>query len=126
MTAKVAFTSTNIHARFREAMRKLRKADPDLDDFARSFTEEEWYRFVSHMSGFVISSLMNSEPAPEDSDCNCERCQVERFGICRFMPSHPDGCGNKRCPASQWHGYKCTNSNEPDQVPELAEEATDE
>jgi hypothetical protein len=53
--------------------------------------------------------------------CNCERCQEERWGICRFMPSHPAGCGNKRCPASQWHGYKCTNSNEPDQVPELAD-----
>ncbi len=27
-------------------------------------------------------------------------------------------CGNKRCPRLQWHGYKCTKSNEPDQVPE--------
>lgn len=25
-------------------------------------------------------------------------------------------CGNKRCPKAQWHGFKCTGSNEPNQL----------
>lgn len=29
-------------------------------------------------------------------------------------------CGNKRCPRSQWHGYECSGSNEPDQTPAWA------
>jgi len=56
------------------------------------------------------------------SVCMCERCQVDRWGFRQFMPSHPDGCGCKRCPASVWHGYICTGSNEPDQ-PRVVKEA---
>lgn len=61
-----------------------------------------------------MTNLKTGEKSADS--CNCERCQVARHGICQFMPSHPGGCGNKRCPASQWHGYKCTGSNEPNQV----------
>lgn len=28
-------------------------------------------------------------------------------------------CGNKRCPKAEAHWYRCTGSNEPDQIPEL-------
>jgi hypothetical protein len=54
-------TTKNIHERFRHAINKLAKYDPDLADFKNTFTEEQWYKFVSHMSGWVLSSLMNSE-----------------------------------------------------------------
>ena len=50
--------------------------------------------------------------------CNCEQCQMERHGgWVRFMPSH--GCGNKRCPKALSHRYKCTNSNDQNQTPEI-------
>jgi hypothetical protein len=55
------FSSTNIHSRFRKAINKLAKYDPDFADFKNSFTEEQWYKFVSHMSGWVVSSLIDSE-----------------------------------------------------------------
>lgn len=51
----------------------------------------------------------------------CQRCQDEDppfpdQRIARLMPHHPDGCGNKRCPKSLDHRFKCTKSNEPGQV----------
>lgn len=49
--------------------------------------------------------------------CWCVRCTAlmerpNRMIVC------PD-CGNKRCPRAEYHGYKCTGSNEPEQMREL-------
>lgn len=54
-------TTKNIHNRFRHAVNTLSKSHEDLGDFRKEFTEEQWYEFVSFMSGWVISSLLNSE-----------------------------------------------------------------
>lgn len=61
--------------------------------------------------------------------CNCYDCvaayckefpvedaidfRTMRMFVCEF-------CGNKRCPHSQWHGFKCSGSNDTDQVPVVA------
>ena len=59
-------TTKNIHNRFRHAINTLCECDQDFEDFKNTFTEEEWYKFVSHMSGWVISSLLNSEEKRTD------------------------------------------------------------
>ncbi len=53
-------------------------------------------------------------PWVEPMPCPCLRCSPQpEFGatmrccVC---------CGNKRCPHNEWHGFRCTNSNELDQV----------
>lgn len=54
--------------------------------------------------------------------CGCVRCAEFRPGF--PGPSQPgwryacEKCGNKRCPHHDWHGFKCTSSNEPDQIGE--------
>ena len=54
--------------------------------------------------------------------CGCVRCAECRPGF--PGPSQPgwsyacEKCGNKRCPHHDWHGFKCTSSNEPDQIGE--------
>jgi len=65
---KFIFSSTNIHSRFREAINTLCEADGDLQSFRETFTEQEWHKFVSHMSGWVVSSLMNSEEKMNNRD----------------------------------------------------------
>jgi hypothetical protein len=49
-------------------------------------------------------------------NCHCEACHdlrdVERYLI--LCPK----CGNKRCPHAENHKYKCTSSNELDQIGE--------
>lgn len=58
--------------------------------------------------------------------CRCRKCLSELppddnpiphegrvFVVCEV-------CGNKRCPHATYHGYVCTNSNEPMQLPDLA------
>lgn len=49
--------------------------------------------------------------------CNCEFCNPNTFASMRFITCCV--CGNKRCPKAKYHGHKCTNSNELDQVPEF-------
>lgn len=54
--------------------------------------------------------------------CGCQRCTDNRPGFAG--PGKPgwryacEKCGNKRCPHHEWHGFKCTGSNDPDQVGE--------
>ena len=54
--------------------------------------------------------------------CSCQRCTDARPEL--PGPSKPgwryacEKCGNKRCPHHDWHGFKCTGSNEPGQVGE--------
>lgn len=54
-------------------------------------------------------------------DCPCSTCDDIRRSklggveaLMRFMVLCPL-CGNKRCPKAEWHGWRCTGSNEPDQ-----------
>lgn len=47
--------------------------------------------------------------------CNCERCRTDKGVTAKRMYVCPT-CGNKRCPAIQDHRFKCTGSNELDQV----------
>jgi hypothetical protein len=61
-------TTKNIHNRFRHAINTLCECDADFEDFKNTFTEEEWYKFVSHMSGWVVSSLLNSEEEENSKD----------------------------------------------------------
>jgi hypothetical protein len=58
-------------------------------------------------------------------DCNCRQCRRDRnemsssgFPIEMAMMIVCDICGNKRCPHAENHKYKCTNSNELNQVEE--------
>lgn len=52
------------------------------------------------------------------TECGCGRCVREviskREGVHALC--YPfivcANCGNKRCPKANWHGYKCTRSNE--------------
>lgn len=55
----------------------------------------------------------------DPNDCHCQSCRPVTFADMRF-PLCPL-CGNKRCPHCADHRYRCTNSNLPDQVPELIE-----
>lgn len=61
-------TTKNIHNRFRHAINTLSKWDEDLADFRKEFTEEQWYKFVSHMSGWVVTYLLNSEEKENSKD----------------------------------------------------------
>lgn len=45
----------------------------------------------------------------------CERCREQARQLRTYMIVCPQ-CGNKRCPKAEWHGYQCTDSNEPGQV----------
>ena len=54
--------------------------------------------------------------------CGCQGCVDLRPGL--PGPGKPgwryacEKCGNKRCPHHEWHQFKCTGSNEPDQIGE--------
>lgn len=52
-------------------------------------------------------------------DCDCSYCKPITLENMRFVvcPS----CHNKRCPKAQYHGFKCTNNNELNQVGEPEE-----
>lgn len=76
------------------------------------------------------------------TECTCIKCyekRTEEFiklwsqgpqnnGFIMLDPDYPKyqyachKCGNKRCPHHKDHRFKCTNSNEPDQVGVLIEE----
>lgn len=51
--------------------------------------------------------------------CDCSYCRPITLKDMRFVVC-PE-CHNKRCPKAQYHGFKCTNSNEVNQVGELEE-----
>lgn len=51
--------------------------------------------------------------------CDCELCRLERGEFIPMCMYVCPVCHNKRCPKALWHGYKCTGSNEVDQVAEL-------
>jgi hypothetical protein len=51
--------------------------------------------------------------------CWCAKCGEGKWPFPVRMILCPN-CGNKRCPRSAWHGYKCTGSNEPGQTGEPA------
>lgn len=49
----------------------------------------------------------------------CQKCRGQWAATLDGLPPSrfiacPD-CGNKRCPKTDWHGYKCTGSNKPGQ-----------
>lgn len=64
-----------------------------------------------------------TQPATSE-ECGCRTCldvdytdgfpipkpSRQRMVLCAI-------CGNKRCPHAEWHGFACTDSNAPDQVP---------
>ena len=85
-------------------------------------TKEERTELIKKRWGGVFSRLAappgGTWVAGDDgTTCYCQQCQESREGMCVVMPSH--GCGNKRCPKSIDHRYKCTNSNDPGQVGEI-------
>ena len=49
--------------------------------------------------------------------CDCSYCRPITLKDMRFVVC-PE-CHNKRCPKAQYHGFKCTNSNEVNQKGEL-------
>lgn len=67
----------------------------------------------------IESGWVTNEPEEETKSaaCTCARCWPKFYGF-RVCGT----CGNKRCPASQWHAYKCTGSNEPGQEPEMRDD----
>lgn len=56
-----------------------------------------------------------------DAFC-CEACFKASGRRLRTFMIACSKCGNKRCPKSSDHRYKCTGSNKPDQVGTLEEE----
>lgn len=72
---------------------------------------------------------MNSDAFPHLSQtCWCGACDADAvealpagdiLRLVRRMNLCPT-CGNKRCPRSWFHDYRCTGSNEPGQTPRLA------
>lgn len=59
--------------------------------------------------------------------CKCERCldEARSSGVINQFRSLFHACklcGNKRCPKQEWHKYKCTKSNEPNQICELEDD----
>src|SRR5215217_4959738 len=59
-----------------------------------------------------------------DRDAMYELTGNQLYKFQRFMIVCTN-CGNKRCPHAWNHRYKCTGSNETDQVPELLPGFTD-
>lgn len=55
-------STENIHIRFKEAMNKLSECDEDVQHVRETLGESNWNRFTSHTSGFIISSLLSSDP----------------------------------------------------------------
>lgn len=53
--------------------------------------------------------------------CDCFYCMPNTKFSIRFFACK---CGNKRCPHGEYHGYRCNNSNEPNQVKEIIEGKT--
>lgn len=57
----------------------------------------------------------------DELGCKCQACLDEKIppekylGGRIFMILCPD-CGNKRCPQASNHIYKCSGSNEPNQI----------
>lgn len=65
----------------------------------------------------VVPDGSTGSPSTEIT-CPCIRC-VDALGpLTLYMILCPD-CGNKRCPHAEFHGWACTRSNEPGQVPVL-------
>lgn len=52
-------------------------------------------------------------------DCECAKCRRDRGEILAIRMYLCPICGNKRCPHIEWHKYKCTHSNQPDQIGEI-------
>jgi hypothetical protein len=72
-----------------------------------------WY--CRYSSNLVIERLLNSQEI--HMACKCTKCfpyNVLNSESCRMILCPK--CGNKRCPYAEWHGYECTDSNEPNQV----------
>ena len=56
----------------------------------------------------------------KEKDCLCLKCSPIKFPNFRFNVCSI--CGNKRCPHASDHKYKCTNSNEPNQLGSVYQE----
>lgn len=99
------------------------------------WAEVKKWRNSAYYLGKTVENLMvkNAElkrriadleqAAKENGDlCGCQGCVDLRPGL--PGPGKPgwryacEKCGNKRCPHHEWHGFKCTGSNEPDQIGE--------
>lgn len=88
---------------------------------------------MSSSRGFV-EVPENAETLP---DCYCSHCGMARArNSGKYSPFDLFGgwalinesgyachkCGNKRCPHHEWHGFKCTDSNDKGQQGELVDE----
>ena len=66
---------------------------------------------------------VKAPPSEDKNLCGCQGCVDLRPGL--PGPGKPgwryacEKCGNKRCPHHEWHQFKCTGSNEPDQIGEV-------
>lgn len=82
-------------------------------------------RMAEMEKGLELNAIPeDSTPDVTEALCGCQRCTDARPGMpgldkkgWRYACKR---CGNKRCPHHEWHGFKCTGSNEPDQIGELA------
>lgn len=70
---------------------------------------------IHYMVGYFVQSQGTMLDMIEERNsrvriegCSCLFCRRSWAGM--FLCSK---CGNKRCPKAQYHGFKCTNSNEP-------------
>lgn len=53
-------------------------------------------------------------------NCGCQKCLDDKMEVAWWMISC-SVCGNKRCPRAKDHRFKCSGSNDPNQVGVLAE-----
>lgn len=80
----------------------------------RLHIDDGWCYFTA---AHVMNRLLHIDDI-EEGVCYCWACTSKR-------KEHPtwfvacSKCGNKRCPHTNNHLFKCTNSNEPDQNPSL-------
>ena len=121
---------------WREVLRLRKDAerrDSMLRDLGQAYCDERSGKFAiarKYSSLRVENSVLKlrlsevKKPPPEDELlCGCEGCVDLRPGL--PGPGKPgwryacEKCGNKRCPHHEWHQFKCTGSNEPDQIGEV-------
>lgn len=99
---------------------------------ARAATEGH-YLLVAILEGdiddplFATNALTNILETPMADffagDCQCNHCWEEWAKTVKGIAPRPfivcSNCGNKRCPKAAHHKFKCTGSDELDQVREL-------
>lgn len=78
---------------------------------------------ISIAANDMAMTVANFHPSPEIMNhCECDRCRKEAGEIFRDRFYVCPVCGNKRCPKNEDHRFKCTGSNELNQVGVLENE----